>query len=419
MKKEHLLIIGNSGAAINAVKGIRRVNPRCPITLLSKEPRDAYSPVLTTYLIAGKVAADRMGCVDKGFYERYGVETRYGQRVVSVDTARKKVFLQTGDAVDYDKLLIATGAVPNPLDVPLTGKVKVHTLRTIDDAEAIRSAQGAWKKVIFVGAGLVSVQVANALRAHVGEMVFIVGSDRILSQNFDAKASGMVQRRIEAEGGKFLFNRTVIGVEKSRTGVMALLGGGKTITADAIFVGKGVHPNIPGIAPDGAVKVGRGIRVDSRMRTSAEGIFAAGDVCEAADLLSGEYRVVSNWPNACFQGWVAGQNMGGGDALFEGSLSMNVTSVFGLSVASVGQVRDHNGCEREAASCTYESREVYKKWVFRDDRLIGGIMVGDIGDNALVAEIIRRRIRMPKEKEALISQPWNAAGLLCRLLLAR
>jgi NAD(P)H-nitrite reductase large subunit len=152
------------------------------------------------------------------------------------------------------------------------------------------------------------------------------------------------------------------------------------------------------------------------MRTSAEAIYAAGDVCEAKDLISGKYRLVSNWPNACFQGLVAGQNMGGGEAFFEGSLAMNVTSVFGLSFASIGEVREDPDGERETSFYVDESRRIYKKWVFQGDRLIGAILLGDIGENAFVAEIIRRQQPISLEKKALMSYPSNSASILCGLL---
>ena len=416
LKKEHVLIIGNSGAAINAIRGIRHVNAECSITLLSQEPHHAYSPALTTYLIAGRVARDKMGLVNAGFYDYYQVEPRYNQRVASLNAANQKVFVEEGAAIDYDKLLIATGSLPNLLDCPVPVGLKVFTLRTIEDAERIRSRVSTWRNVIFAGAGMVSVQLANALRKQVKGMTFIVGSDQILSQNLDSQASRLVQRRIEAEGGTFLLNRRILRVEESQEGVVVRTDQGEAIEGDALLVGKGVHPNIPEIAPEGAVGVYRGIRVDSRMRTSAGGIFAAGDVCEAADLISGEYRLVSNWPNACFQGWVAGQNMGGGEAFFEGSLAMNVTSVFGLSIASIGEVRDYSGKEREMASHLDELKGVYKKWVFHGDRFIGAIMVGNVAENALVAEIIRRRIPISQEKNALMAYPSKAASFLCGLL---
>jgi NAD(P)H-nitrite reductase large subunit len=191
---------------------------------------------------------------------------------------------------------------------------------------------------------------------------------------------------------------------------------GEVITGNALVVGKGVRPNIPKFVPEGMVEVSRGIRVDGRMRTSAESIFAAGDVCEAKDLISGRHRVISNWPNACFQGLVAGQNMGGGEVFFEGSLAMNVTSVFGLSFASIGEVKDDPGEERETSFYLDESRGIYKKWVFQDDRIIGAILLGDIGENAFIAEIIRRQLSISREKKAIMGYPSNAASILCGLL---
>jgi NAD(P)H-nitrite reductase large subunit len=292
----------------------------------------------------------------------------------------------------------------------------IFKLRTLEDAEKIQSRISNWRRVIFAGAGLVSIQIANALRKYLERMVFIVGSDHILSQNLDKRASSLIQRRVEAEAGTFLLNRKIIGVEGSQEEVVVHTDRGEAITGNALIVGKGVRPNIPKFIPEGIVEVSRGIRVDRRMRTSAETIYAAGDVCEAKDLISGKYRLISNWPNACFQGLVAGQNIGGGEAFFEGSLAMNVTSVFGLSFASIGEVRDDSGEGRETSFYLDESRGVYKKWVFEDDRLIGAILVGDIGENAFVSEIIRRQQSISREKKALMGYPSNAASVLCGLL---
>jgi len=415
-KEEHIVIIGNSGAAINAVKGIRLVNDTCSITLLSQEPHHAYSPVLTTYLIGGKVTRNQMSLADEAFYQSHRTECRYRQRVISLSVPDQKIFIEDGTAIDYDKVLIATGALPNPLDCDLPRGLQVFTLRTIEDAEKIRSRMSNWKDVIFAGAGLVSTQVANALKKYLRRMIFIVGSDQILSQNLDRCASGLIQKRMETEGGTFLFNRKILRVQESQEGITVHTDQGEAITGNALIVGKGVHPNIPKIVPEGSVKVNRGIRVDRWMQTSAKGIFAAGDVCEAIDLISGEYRVTPNWPNACFQGLIAGQNMGGGEAIFEGSLAMNVTTLFGLPFASVGEVRNHSGEDRETSVYLDESRGIYKKWIFQGDRIIGAIMLGDIGENALVAEIIRRRMLIAQKKKALRAYPSKAASILSGLL---
>jgi NAD(P)H-nitrite reductase large subunit len=416
VKREDIVIVGNSGAAINAIKGIRRVNYGCSITLFSQERYNAYSPVLTTYLVAGKVPRDKMTLADEDFYDHYRVERRYSQRILSVHARDRLVSSENGTTVGYDKLLIATGSSPKRLDCEMPAGLPVFSLRTVEDAEKIRAGAPTWRKVVFSGAGLVSLQIANALRKCVERMVFIVGSDQILSQNLDAQASSLIQKRIEAGGGTVLFNRKIVGLERSGAGVMVRTDGGDAVAGDALLVGKGVDPNIPEIVPGGTVHVHRGILVDSRMRTSEESIFAAGDVCEGTELLSGETRLISNWPNACRQGLVAGQNMGGGEAHFEGSLAMNVTSLFGLSFASIGEVRDNPVDGTEVASYLDGSQGIYKKWVLRDDRLIGALMVGDVGENACAAEIIRSRVSISEVKKALTARPWEAAGILSGLL---
>jgi NAD(P)H-nitrite reductase large subunit len=415
-KEEQIVIVGNSGAAISAVKGIRQVNDHCSITLFSSEPHPAYSPVLTTYLLAGKINRNQMALVGEDFYRDHRVERRYKQRVISLKTTDRKVFLEDGAVIHYDKVLIATGAIPNQLDCDLPAGGPVFTLRTLEDAEKIQSRISHWRNVIFAGAGLVSIQIANALRKYLERMIFIVGSDQILSQNLDNRASSFIQRNVEAGGGTFLLNRKILRVEEFSEGVVVHTDRGEAIKGNALVVGKGVRPNIPEFVPEGIIEVGRGIRVDKRMHTSAEAIYAAGDVCEAKDLISEKYRLVSNWPNACFQGLVAGQNMGGGEAFFEGSLAMNVTSVFGLSFASIGEVREDPDGETETFFYVDDSRRIYKKWVFRDDRLIGAILLGDVGENAFVAEIIRRQQQISLEKKALMSCPSNSASILCGLL---
>ena len=414
--KTHLVIIGNSGAAISAVKSIRRVDPQCRITLVSKESHNAYSPVLTSYFISGKVTRAQMALVDEEFYLRFKVQRRYNTRVISLDSSEKKILLEDNTSLSYDKVLIATGAYPNSLDQPLPAGVRVFTLRTIEDAERIRAEMPNWKKVLFAGAGLVSLQIAEALKGYVKGMIFIVGSEQILSQNLDRESSAMIQRQIEAQGGTFLLHRNILQVEGSEREIRLHLDGGETISGNALIVGKGVRPNIPKLSPEGVIKVNRGIFVDERMQTSAEGVFAAGDVCEAADLISGEYGLIPNWPNACFQGEIAGQNMAGGRGLYAGSLAMNVTSLFGLSFASIGHIKGSPDGGKQVVSYIDTSRPIYKKWVFQDDRMVGAIILGDTDEYTLVSEIVRRQKPMPDEKKALAADPANAARLLCGLL---
>ena len=414
-KKSHLVIIGNSGAAISAVMGIRQLDTESAVTIISEEQHDAYAPVLTTYLISGKITADKMALVDKGFYDRHGVKCVFGKKAVSIVTNKKSVTLEDGSVIAYDRLLIATGASPKRLDLDCPTGAPVFTLRTIKDAESIRDSVPEGGRVAFLGAGLVSLQAASALREKLSRMSFIVGSKQILSQNLEPRAAAIVQKWLESRGADFFFGRRIVQIEsgmKMGAPIAVHTDDGKVMGVDAAIVGKGVRPNIPELEPAGVIRIGSGIRVDGQMQTLAEGVYAAGDVCEAKDIISGEYRVVATWPNACIQGRVAGQNMAGGTVCFQGNMPMNVTSLFGLSFASIGCVWDSSDGHRESVSYVDDSSMIFKKWIFEGDRLVGAILLGDLGEVTAVAPVIRQQRPIPKGKEALMADPGRAARML-------
>lgn len=414
-RKSHLVIIGNSGAAISAVRGIRQLDTESAVTIISKERHDAYAPVLATYLLSGKITRDKMGLVDRGFYERNGVKCVFGKKAVSIDIKKKSVALEDGRIIAYDRLLIATGASPKRLDLDYPAGASVFTLRTIEDAERIRDSVPDGGRVAFSGAGLVSLQAASALGDKLGRMSFIVGSKQVLSQNLESRAAAIVQRWLESRGADFLFDRRIVQIENGMKGgapIVVHTDEGKAISVDAVVVGKGVQPNIPKLEPAGAIHIGAGIRVDGRMQTLAEGVYAAGDVCEAKDIISGEYRVIATWPNACIQGRVAGQNMAGGAVSYQGNMPMNVTSLFGLSFASIGCVWDGSDGLRESVSYVDESSGIFKKWIFEGDRLVGAILLGDLREVTAVAPVIRQQRPIPREKEALMADPGRAARVM-------
>lgn len=416
-REQHLVIIGNSGAAINAVRGIRELNTVSAITIISKERHRAYAPVLTTYLISGKVNKKKMMLVDKDFYERNGVRRINNKRVNSIDTKGKRVTLEDGSLIAYDRLLIATGARAKCLDVDCPIGAPVFTLRTMEDAENIRNRIHRGDRVAFSGAGLVSLQVASALAEKLDHMNFIVGSKQVLSQNLEVRSAAIVQKHFESNGAEFLFGKRIVRIEHgtTETPIRLHLDDGMTMGVDALVVGKGVRPNIPVVEPAGTIAIGSGIRVDERMETSTKGVYAAGDVCETKETVSGDYRLIATWPNACAQGRIAGENMAGGEVSYAGSLSMNVTSLLGLTFASIGSVRDDDDSRQESACFLDESKGIFKKFIFEGDRLVGAILMGDLREVASVVPVIKNKRLVPEEKKVLMADPGGAARILSGL----
>lgn len=387
---ERLLILGNSAAALAALRAYRAYGGKGEVAIVSREACAAYSPVLTTYYLRGQIPEEKLFVCDAAFYDESRAERIFGPTVDGLDVAAQRVLLQDGQTIDYDRLLIATGASPRRLE-GLAPEVEeaILYLRTIEDARRIRERAEGAAHVVVVGGGLVSLQVAVALARPDRRVTGVVSSHQILSQNIDALAAGIVQRQVERSAPiSFRFGADVDEITRSGAGFRLRLQSGEEVPADLVVVGKGVSPNL-GFVDPGSIRVGRGILVDEHLRTSAPNVYAAGDVCEGMNRLTGRSELVPNWINASEQGRVAGMNLAGREVAFEGSFPENVTTVFGLPVASLGLTRVSRADPdlREVVHLK-EDRNLYRKLVFKGERLVGALLVGDIEDAGVVRSVI-------------------------------
>jgi NAD(P)H-nitrite reductase large subunit len=399
MKSDRLVIIGNSGAAVCAIKSIRETGRPCSITVVSREKCVAYSPVLTTYYIGHQIEESRLFLVDDSFYRNMGVELLLGKEVIQVDPDRQSVALDDQTSLSYDLLLIASGSSANKPRLESAETDSVFTLRTIEDAKRIRSASRKAKTILFVGGGLVSLQVASRLFRKDVRMIFLVSSDRILSQNLDEEASGIVRRRMERMGITFLFNCEIKEIQKAKRKIRVTTGQNEVMEADLLFVGKGVTPNIRFLPS--LLKTRRGVLVSDRLRTNVENIYAAGDVTEGINPLTHEPAVIANWLNACHQGRAAGRNMMGEEEVFKDFIPRNVTRIFDLLISSIGSTDLPPGDDAEEMKVFEPEMETYCRVISRGSTILGASMIGDINDSGLIHSFIREGSPAVADRELL------------------
>src|SRR5210317_884715 len=156
-KRQRHLIIGNSAAALNAVKAIRESNTADHITLVSAENHYAYSPVLLPYYVSKKISRTALFLADQDFYQQNGVELILGKPAIRVDPQNRQVTLASDDILDYDNLLIATGSSPKSLGIPGEDLAGVFTLKTVDDADKLVKAAAGMEDIVIVGGGLIGL----------------------------------------------------------------------------------------------------------------------------------------------------------------------------------------------------------------------------------------------------------------------
>lgn len=369
------VIVGDSAAGVNAALAIRKTNPEDEIVIVERGRYLYYGRVLISYFIDGRVPYTGLFLADDLFYQKKRLKLMLDRAVCEIDSENRTLPLSNGEMLDYDRLLIASGASPKKLNVEGERLGGVFYLRTMDDAAAIKIWARRSKKVVIVGGGLVSLKSFESLRAMGIKATFVISSERVLSQMLDVDSSALVENFLRGMGADFRFGSSVERIEGKRRVERAVLSTGEKLDADMVIVGKGVVPNT-----FGGLRTNRGIIVDRGMKTSEDGIFAAGDAAEGYDILSGENRVNALWPIACEEGVVAGCNMAGEDRIYTGALPMNSLPLMGMNISSIGEISGRD---------VMVLKNPYRRFVFDGNRLTGAVIFGNAPFGVLRKLIIK------------------------------
>ncbi len=404
------VIIGNSAAAVGCIEGLRKCDKNGSITVISDETHHVYSRPLISYYLAGKVKPGNMVYRKKDFYEKNNVTTLFGVKAVSIDPKKKTVALSDGGSVPYDKLLIATGSSPFvPPTQGLENQSNVFTFLKYDDALGIEKLLSPQSRVVVVGAGLIGLKAAEGLAPVTGSVHVVELAPRVLPMILDEQAAAPVQQRLEENGITFHLGLTVETVVGSDKVEKVVLKDGTELPCDVLVMGVGVRPNVAEAKAAG-VDVNRGIIVDDAMRTNVKDIYAAGDVTEGTDIITGERKIMALWPNAYAQGRAAAYDMcGGKDEEFDGVFPMNAVGFFGLSIITAG-VQGGDGVD--VLTKQNAKTGAAKRFFVKDDKLVGMILVGDVDRAGIYTYLISEGIALSSLDKALTDDNFglNALG---------
>ncbi len=387
-----IVIIGNSAAAVGCVEGVRSVDKNSEIVLIASEKHHTYSRPLISYLLYGKTDEQRMKYRPDSFYSDNMVDTMLGKTAVSVDPKGHTVKLESGEVISYDKLMVATGS--SPFVPPMKGLDKVEkkfTFMTLDDAHALDKAISAESRVLVIGAGLIGLKCVEGIADKVKEIAVVDMADRILPSVLDAEGAELVQKSIEKHGVKFYLNDSAAELEPNK----AKLKSGAEVEFDVLVVAVGVRPNIA-LLKDAGAECGKAIKTDNKCQTSLKDIYAGGDCTESYDITIGAERVLALLPNAYMQGNTAGVNMAGGEQLYENAIPMNAMGMFGYHMITAGSYEGNVYTEKEG--------ENYKKLFYKDNRLMGYIMIGDIKRAGIYTALIKNQTPLDSIDFELIKQ---------------
>jgi NADPH-dependent 2,4-dienoyl-CoA reductase/sulfur reductase-like enzyme len=339
-----LVVVGGDAAGMSAASRARRLRPDIEIVVLEKGQDVSYGACETPYYIAGVIdARARLIRYDAGFFRRERrIDVRLGAEALEVDARRKRVTYRARGATEdiaYDTLVLATGAVPLRLPLPGIDLPRVLFLRTLEDADAIKTTIDAGvERVSILGAGYIGLEMAEAFSARGAAVTMFELLPNVLS-TYDPDMSEIVERELLDQGVILHKGTKVEGFEPAPSGdrVGYVVAGGRRTAADAVLMAAGVRPAVS-LAARAGIELGAtgAIRVDARQITSDPSVLAAGDCSEALHVVTGKPAWIPLGTTANKQGRIAGENAVGGSARFAGIAGTNTTKVFGLQVAQTG-----------------------------------------------------------------------------------
>ncbi len=369
------VIVGGGTAGWNAIATLRELDGGdSRIVLIADEA--PYSRMVLPYYLARDIAESHLYIATPSRLASLNVEARLGARAERIDVSANRLILERGDEIAYDNLLIATGSSPVKAPVPGADGRNVHSFWTLPQARAVVSGVGEGARVAMIGAGFIAFTILNALVNQGVRLTVVELESHVLPRMIDTAGAGIVENWLSTRGVEVRTSTEVVSIADAGGAKLITFRNGPNLEVDMVIMATGIKPNIDWVAGAG-LEIERGILVDDRCRTSVENIYAAGDVAQGPDAVTGERVVHAIEPTAMQHGRVAAANMAGEDTAYKGSLLMNIVDVLDLEVASFGEWDDAGA---EVYEVVQADRPAYRKLLCRGGRMTGAIILGKTRD---------------------------------------
>jgi len=402
----HHVILGTGPAGVIAADTLRQQDANARITLIGGENVPPYSRMAIPYFLSKQIG-------EKGTYLRQDPDHYNNQGIDvirahagAVDTNNKTITLDKGGEVQYDRLLLATGA--SPIRPPIEGLdlPGIHTCWTLADARAILDRALKGDDVVLLGAGFIGTIILEALVSRGVKLTVVEMGDRMVPRMMDEVAGTMLKRWCEEQGVKVLTGTQITQITRQKNRLDISLSTGKSLQAKLLVIAAGVTPNT-GFLAGSDIDTNQGVTVNEFLRTSAMDVYAAGDVAQAKDLSTGEFSVLAIQPVAADHGRIAALNMAGLETPHAGSLNMNVLDTIGLVSSSFGAWEGVKG--GMSTRMGDENGYRYMRLEFDGDRLAGAQAVGFTDHIGIARGLIQTGLRLGRWKDILMKSPERLA----------
>jgi nitrite reductase (NADH) large subunit len=395
-----VVVIGAGVAGVNAAIELRKLYPEGEITLLGDEPYDFYNRMAIGKLVSEATAIEKLYLMPRDWAPAKRIRHLRGVSATAIDRAKREVTTEEGEAIPYDRLLLATGARSSVPEIEGFGLEGTFVLRTIDDAVQVQQyIRRRSRRALIIGGGLLGLEAAHSI-SQLGVYAFVLNRNEWpLNRQLDSPAGALLGRMLQDFGIAVLpwaEPRRIFGTERME-GVV--LSDGRKMGVDLCLVATGIQPNVE-LAQAAGLVVRRGVVVDDRMATSDPRIFAAGDVTEH------EGRVQGLWSTSMEQAHVAATNLLGGDIRYTGAAPPVKLKVPEIDVLAIGETEARGERESELRFGDRNLRR-YRKLVLKDGKVCGAILIGHAGLTEAVSRAVEANMDVTPFMASLERGDWS------------
>jgi 3-phenylpropionate/trans-cinnamate dioxygenase ferredoxin reductase subunit len=395
------VVIGNGIAGQTCAEELRKMDADASIVMIAAERHPLYNRVALPRYLRGQVRREKVLMRTVEDYAARGLDIHFETWATEIDARSKVVRTNRGQEFPYDALLVATGGRPKPPPWPGSDQVSnALGFQTLDDTDAIIEKADAAERVLVMGGSFIGYELAEGVSfRQKAKLTWIMRGPWFLRYVLDEEGGQLCRQMGEAQGVQFICSDEVQKFSRTNGRFLAETVNGEKVEFDLLTYGVGLDYYTEPVRDTG-IELKKGIVTDAKLRTNAPDVYAAGDIAVFYDLMVGRHNQMGTWDNAEAHGKVAARNMAGGDEDFF-DVPTYTTTMFGSTLAVMGVTPDVQPDLESVRTFSYEEK-FYRKLFFKDDKLVGAIMIGPPKGRKKLIEIMRSRQVIERPKQELL-----------------
>ncbi len=395
MSKKKLVMIGNGMAGMRCIEEVLKIDSEgFEITIIGREKHVNYNRIQLSSVLQGDLSLEEIYINKEEWYRQNNLTLYTGETVIEIKKETQLVITDQGREVPFDYLILATGSVPYILPIPGSDKEGVISFRTIEDCHYMLAASKNYQNAIVIGGGLLGLEAARGLINRGMDVQVVHNTSYLMDRQLDPISAQMLQNQLEIDGMKFLMEKQTLSFKGEKRVEAVTFTDGTRVAADLVVMAVGVRPNIE-LAKACGIHTNRAIVVNDYMETNVPNIYAVGECSEHNGMVYGLVKPLYDQAKI-----LANAIQGRKDTPYRGSLLSTSLKISGINVFSVGNVFE----DKESKSIVYHNgiEGIYKKLVFKEDKLIGAILFGDTSAQSVILDVIRRGIDITDDEKSKI-----------------